>query len=65
MIVGNPNSTRKVCLIILCFFVLLIATAGYLASRRKTAPQQEPPLHPSTLITSSRAGSHPNNPVNG
>lgn len=64
MIAGNPNSARKLWVIVLCFFVLLMA-AGYLASRRKIAPQQEPPLHPSSLTTSLSAGYRSNHPVNG
>lgn len=39
MIAGNPNSARKACIVAVCFFLLLLATAGYLAWRRKTAPE--------------------------
>ena len=57
MIAGNPNTGRKICIVAVCFFLLLITTVGILAVRRKSAPQHEQPLHPSTLMTKIFASS--------
>jgi hypothetical protein len=51
MIAGNPNTARKLWIFALCLLALVMGTVGYLASRRKSAPQQEPPLHPTSLRT--------------
>jgi len=65
MIAGNPNSARKFWIVAVCFFVVLMATAGYLAFTHQAAPQHKPPLHPSSLVTALQAGHPPNYSING
>lgn len=50
MIVGNRNAGRKfltVCLAVLLMMIIIAVLVGF---RKKMAPANEPPLHPSSIV---------------
>jgi len=50
MIAGNPKAARTLMAIaIAALFIMLLGTL-IVARWKRTAPQQEPPLHPATTI---------------
>jgi hypothetical protein len=50
MIVGNPRAGRTMATIALALLFLILLSAAFVTWRKRTDPEQEPPLHPSTLI---------------
>lgn len=50
MITGNPRTGRRVTILTLALVVAIVLTGAYLLARKRTAPQNEPPLHPSVLM---------------
>jgi hypothetical protein len=54
MIVGNPKAGRAMATIAIALFFLILLTAAFVCWRKRTDPEKEPPLHPSTLIAALR-----------
>ncbi len=50
MIVGNRNAGKRVLTAVFAVLVLMLVITVVVASRRKTAPLQQPPLHPTVLL---------------
>ena len=50
MIVGNPKCGRTMATIGIALFFLILLTAAFVCWRKRSDPEKEPPLHPSTLI---------------
>jgi hypothetical protein len=57
MVVGNPKAGRALVTIVITLLLLIFVSAIVFAGRKKTAPQQEPPLHPSSYVTGMPARS--------
>jgi hypothetical protein len=49
MIAGNPKSSRTFAACALVLALLIIMSAAFIATRKKTAPDRVVPLHPSLL----------------
>ena len=54
MIVGNPKCGRTMATFAIALFFLILLTAAFVCWRKRTDPEKEPPLHPSTLIAARR-----------
>lgn len=54
MIVGNPNAGRRIAGVAIAVLLAMCVIALVVISRKKQAPAQTPPLHPSTWIVSSQ-----------
>jgi len=50
MIAGNPNTGRRVAIAAVALLLAMILFTAFVAFRKRTAPLQQPPLHPSTAI---------------
>ena len=50
MIVGNPKAGRRIAGLAIAVFVLMGIITVLVAFRKRQAPVQTPPLHPSTLV---------------
>jgi len=50
MIAGNPKIGRKLATMAVALFIAMVLVSVFVALRKKTAPLQEPPLHPSTVL---------------
>ena len=50
MIVGNRNAGRRIVTVVVAVFVVMLVITFIVASQRKTAPLQQPPLHPSVAL---------------
>jgi len=56
MIAGNPKANRTgLCIAVAILFVTLLSIALVALLRKRTNPQQEPPLHPAHLILVGRS----------
>lgn len=53
MIAGNPKTGRRVATMAIALFVAMVAISLLLSMRKKTAPQQQPPLLPQVLVVAS------------
>ena len=49
MIAGNRNEGRKLATIAIAIFLAMIVISAVVALRKRAAPANEPPLHPSLL----------------
>lgn len=54
MIAGNPKAGRVITTAALALLMVILISTGFVAMRKKTAPQKEPPLHPSTITIGRR-----------
>jgi hypothetical protein len=52
MIAGNPRAGRLVITLAIALLLLILASTGFIAMRKRTAPEKEPPLplHSSSLM---------------
>jgi len=50
VIAGNPKSGRKVAVAVAALLFAMLLITAFVATRKRTAPLKEPPMHPSTLI---------------
>jgi hypothetical protein len=50
MIVGNPNAGKRTATAAAALLLVIILVTVIVALRKRTAPAQEPPLHPSAVI---------------
>jgi len=50
MIVGNRNAGRRTVAAVVAILVVMLVITFVVTSQRKTAPAQQPPLHPSALL---------------
>jgi len=50
MIVGNPNSGKRLATFALALLVLLSILVALTTLRKRTVPEKEPPLHPETIV---------------
>lgn len=50
MIAGNPKTGRRLATVTIALFVAMVALSVVLSMRKKTAPQQQPPLLPQVLV---------------
>jgi hypothetical protein len=50
MIVGNPNTGKKVVTATIALLLMMIVIITMVAVRKRTALAKEPPLHPSVAI---------------
>jgi LPXTG-motif cell wall-anchored protein len=50
MIAGNPSTGRTITTLAIALLLLVLVSAAFVAWRKRTNPEQEPPLHPSTVI---------------
>jgi len=48
MIAGNPKSCRALIIVSVAMAALIVLSAAFFASRKKTDPEKEPPLHPAS-----------------
>jgi hypothetical protein len=55
MIAGNPKAGRMMVTLSLALLVLAVVTTAFVAFRKRTSPQKQPPLplHPSSLVVRS------------
>jgi hypothetical protein len=51
MIAGNPRTGRKLATVVAALFIAIVLVSVFAAMRKRTAPLQEPPLHPSTVLS--------------
>ena len=49
MIAGNPNAGRTLATIAIAIFIAMILISAVVAVRKRAAPSNEPPLHPSLI----------------
>jgi hypothetical protein len=54
MIAGNPRRGRTMVTCSAALLLLILASAAFIAMRKRVAPQKQPPLplHPSTFVVS-------------
>lgn len=45
MIIGNQRSGRKLLALVIVIALAILLTGAFLMRRKRTAPQNEPPLH--------------------
>ncbi len=50
MIVGNPNTGKRMATVAIALFLMMIVITAVVAVRKKAAPAKEPPLHPSVVL---------------
>jgi hypothetical protein len=50
MIAGNPKVGRAMTTFAIAILVAMILMTAFVASRKRTAPAKQPPLHPSILM---------------
>ena len=50
MLAGNPRTGRRLATFAIALFVVMCVITAWVGLRKRTAPQAEPPLHPSTLL---------------
>jgi hypothetical protein len=48
MIAGNPNAGRRIAAIAIIILFLALLSGAWVAMRKKSMPENEPPLHPIT-----------------
>ncbi len=50
MIAGNPKTGQTLVTIAVALLLLILVTASFVCLRKRTDPEKEPPLHPSTVV---------------
>jgi hypothetical protein len=50
MLAGNPNAGKRIVTAALAVLVVMITITVLVTLRKKSAPPQQPPLHPSVLV---------------
>jgi len=50
VIAGNPKAGRRVAIAAVALLLAMILLTAFVAFRKRTAPLQQPPLHPSPAI---------------
>jgi len=50
VIAGNPKSGRKLATFAIALFLVMCLITAWVGLRKRTDPQPEPPLHPSTVV---------------
>jgi hypothetical protein len=56
MIAGNPKTGQALVTIAAALLLLILVTAAFVCLRKRTDPEKEPPLHPSTLVVRVQTG---------
>jgi hypothetical protein len=51
MIAGNPNVGRRLLILSIVLMALIFLTAVFVGLRKRTAPENNPPLHPAVFVT--------------
>jgi hypothetical protein len=50
MIVGNRNAGKRIAVVAIAMLIMMFVITLLVGMRKKTAPVQQPPLHPSVTI---------------
>ena len=50
MIVGNRNAGKRIAVVTIAMLVVMFVITLLVGMRKKTAPTQQPPLHPSVVL---------------
>lgn len=50
MIVGNRNAGKSIAVVAIAMLIMVFVITLLVGMRKKTAPAQQPPLHPSVLV---------------
>jgi len=50
MIVGNRNAGKRVAVLAIAMLIMMFVITLLVGMRKRTAPTQQPPLHPSVIV---------------
>lgn len=50
MIVGNRNAGKSIAVVAIAMLIMVFVITMLVGMRKKSAPAQQPPLHPSVIV---------------